>query len=72
MSKQKLKGVALAIKRAGGQTQFAEALGVTQQAVSKWALQGYIPVLRVVEVEQLTKVPRSQLVNPRLHELVRR
>lgn len=71
MSKQKLRGVALAIKRAGSQVLFAEALGVSQQAVSLWLRQGYVPVLRVVEIEQLTKVPRGQLVNPRLHELVR-
>jgi DNA-binding transcriptional regulator YdaS (Cro superfamily) len=71
MPKPKLRGVALAIQRAGGQVLFAEMLGVTQQAVSIWARQGYVPLKRAVEVEQITSVPRHALVNPRIHELTR-
>jgi len=63
-------GVELAIEAAGGQVKLAEALGVTQQAVSTWLQRGFVPLKRVVEIETLFGVPRARLINPRFADLV--
>ncbi len=44
-------GIARAIKAAGSQAALAKATGVTQQTVSLWLAQGFVPEGRVVEVE---------------------
>lgn len=54
----------------GTQERLAELVGVSQQAVSKWVAQGYVPTDRVVEVEQLTGVARARLINPALVDLL--
>lgn len=63
-------GAAAAIAAFGTQAAMAEALGVSQQVVSKWLHQGWVPALRALEIEMLTGVPRARLVSPRLRELV--
>lgn len=63
-------GIEIAIEAAGGQVKMAEALGVTQQAVSIWLQRGFAPLKRLVEIEAMFGVPRSKLINPRFADLV--
>ena len=65
-----LPGIDLAIAAAGSQELLADMVGCTQQNVSFWKRQGYAPVLRAVEIEQATGVPRAKLIDPRIVELV--
>jgi DNA-binding transcriptional regulator YdaS (Cro superfamily) len=65
---KKLVGIAAAVSAAGSQAKLARQLGISQQAVQKW--RDYVPLHRVIEVEQLTGIPRQQLVNPRLVDLL--
>lgn len=63
-------GVQEAIRKVGGQRALGELVGASQQAVAKWARKGWVPVGRVVEVEQVTGVPRDRLVKPQLANLL--
>ena len=65
-----MKGIDKAILAAGGQVKLAEHLGVTQQNVSSWRRKGFVPLHWVVPVEQLTGVPRAELISPKLVDLV--
>lgn len=65
-----MTGIDEAIIAAGGQLQLAQALGITQQAVSAWKRAGHAPVQWVVPVEQVTGVPRVRLLDPTLVDLV--
>ncbi len=47
-----------AIAIAGGVQRLADALGIRQPSVSGWKR---TPVLRVLDVERITGVPRSEL-----------
>lgn len=62
--------VAAAIKTAGSQIALAEALGVSQQAVSSWLAMGYVPLERAREIEAMYGIPRAQLINPRIAGLM--
>jgi DNA-binding transcriptional regulator YdaS (Cro superfamily) len=66
MSVTETSGIDRAIEIAGGQEALAASVGCTQQNVSFWKGQGYVPVLRAVEIEQATGVPRITLVDPRI------
>ncbi len=46
------------IKLAGGTAELARKLGIRSQAVSQWTR---IPVMRVLDVERLTKISRKRL-----------
>jgi DNA-binding transcriptional regulator YdaS (Cro superfamily) len=50
--------LSLAIARAGGVTQLAEKLGVSKGAVSQWKV---APPARVLDIEKLTGLPRTDL-----------
>lgn len=63
-------GVDDAIKAAGSQQKLAEQLGVSQQAVSAWLRQRWVPLRRAQEIETLLGVPRARLINPRIADLV--
>lgn len=63
-------GVQEAIRLAGGQRALGALVGATQQAVAKWARKGWVPVGRVIEVEQVTGVKRDRLVKPQLASLL--
>lgn len=65
----KTTGIADAVAAVGSQLQLATRLGVTQQAVSNWVTQGWVPHKRAVEIECLTGVPRTRLVDPKILEL---
>ena len=51
---------------AGGQRELATKLGVSQAAVSKWLMQGYVPLRRAVEIEAVYGVHRTRTANPRI------
>jgi DNA-binding transcriptional regulator YdaS (Cro superfamily) len=63
-------GIELAIEAAGSQEALAAAVGCTQQNVSWWKRQGFVPVEHLVVVEQSTGVSRALLINPRISELL--
>lgn len=63
-------GIERAITQMGGQDKLAERMGCTQQNVSAWKKNGYVPLVRAVEIEQLTGVPREHLISPRIREVV--
>ena len=55
------------IGQAGGsQIDLARALGVTQAAVSKWVMRGWVPLDRAREIEALYGVARTQVANPKV------
>lgn len=70
LSKKALSGIARAIALAGGQSALALRIGVHRQAVQKWAARGYVPPRRVIEIEAEYGIPRRELLDPRLAELV--
>lgn len=63
-------GVADAIQAATSQELLAEKLGVSQQAVSAWLVQGFVPKNRAIEIEANYGIPRARLVDPKLLDLV--
>jgi len=67
---KKPTGISTACEAAGNQARLAEGLGVTQQAVSAWVRQGWVPLHRAKEIEALYGVPRSKTMNPRVADLV--
>ena len=59
--------MARAVELAGGSQQhLADSLNVSQAAVSKWLLRGWMPPARAREVEMLFGVSRTTLADPRL------
>jgi DNA-binding transcriptional regulator YdaS (Cro superfamily) len=50
--------LARAIETAGSQAEFARRIGATPQAVGQWSR---VPVLRVLDVENATGIPRHEL-----------
>ena len=65
-----LTGIELACYAAGSQAKLADLLGCSQQNVSMWLRRGWVPVDRVVEIEQATGVDRKLLINPKLVNLL--
>lgn len=63
-------GIDIVVEMAKGQVLLGERLGVSQQAVSNWQRQGYVPPGRVREIEAQFGVPRHQLVSPKVRELL--
>ena len=63
-------GVSQAIQAAGSQRKLADLLGVSQQAISIWLDQGWVPLRRAQEIETSLGIPRSSLINPRIADLV--
>ena len=63
-------GIEKAITIAGGQAPLAKQLGVSQQAVSLWHRQGWVPLKRVNEIEAQFGIPRLELVKPAILDLV--
>lgn len=69
-TESKTTGIEDAVAAVGSQDKLAAMLGCTQQAVSFWVRQGFVPNDRVHEVEQATGVPRLRLVDPKIVELI--
>lgn len=66
----KKSGIAEAVDAVGSQGKLARQVGVSQQAIGKWLAQGYVPTRRVIEVEQITGVPRARLIKAELVDLL--
>lgn len=64
-SSKAYKGVLHAIVLAGGFSAMAEKCGVSYQVVQKWNRLGYVPTVRVAEIERLYGVPREELIHPK-------
>lgn len=56
-----------AIDKAGGVKAVAKAMQMSEEGVRLWHARGRVPAERVVELEQLTGVPREAL-RPDLYE----
>lgn len=69
MAKKEKKGptgIEKAITAAGSQAKLATELGCTQQNISLWLSQGWVPSKRAVEIEMLHGIPRAELIDPKL------
>jgi hypothetical protein len=73
MTRHKPTGIAQAVAAMTSQAALAQALSepCTQQAVSAWLAKGYVPTSRVSDIHRLTRVPKRDLVSPRLREIAR-
>ncbi len=67
---QDKRGIDRAVDAAGSQGAMAVALGVSQQRVSQWVARGYVSPRRAQEIEIQFGVPRRELVNPLLLDLL--
>lgn len=63
-------GIRRAIKALNTQVELAARLGVRQQAVSAWVVQGFVPMNRAREISHMSGVPVADLVNPRVLKLL--
>lgn len=70
IEQKQMTGIAEAVLMAGSQSRLAEVLGVSQQRVSKWVRNGWVPMGRILEIEAQYGISRHRLANPRLAELV--
>lgn len=61
---------AVAATESQSQTELANLLGVTPQAVHLWVRRGFVPPRRALEIESLLGVPRRELLDPALLDLV--
>ena len=58
--------IQLVVATVGSQAELGAHLGVTQAAVSKWVVRGWVSPSRAREMEALTGVSRNLLVDPRV------
>lgn len=70
MARKKENAVSDACKVVGSQRALADKLKVSEQVVSMWAKNGWVPVRRAPQIESLTGIPRGRLINPGLLDLV--
>lgn len=63
-------GIFEAQRRAGGVTALSRKLKVSRAVVYAWLNQGYVPIKRAKEIEELLGVPRMSLMDPLLRDLV--
>jgi transposase-like protein len=59
-----------AVEYAGGVTQLARTLGVSQQAVHKWLRRGWVSPDRAAELCGLYGIPAAELLRPELRRLL--
>lgn len=60
------RGVDKAVAAAGSQAKLGALLGITQQAVYKWVIRGYVPLDRAIEIEYQIGIDRTELLDPRV------
>lgn len=59
-----------AISAGGGMIAFARSLGVSHQAVYQWIKRGYVPPFQATKIDALYHVPRRDLVDPAMLEML--
>lgn len=69
-SRKAKSGIAQAIALAGSQEKLAARLGIFKHAVQKWVARGYVPPARAIEIESEFGIPRRDLLDPRLWDLL--
>lgn len=60
------RGIDKAVAAAGSQAKLGALLGVTQQAVYKWVIRGYVPLDRATEIHFQLGIDRAELLDPRV------
>ena len=70
MQNTETPGIDAAIAEVGGQESLAKIIGCTQQNISAWKSQGFVPVEHIIAVEQASGVPRARLIKPQILELI--
>ena len=71
MAKRKeLSGIERAVGEAGSQASLAKRLGVSRQAVRRWVIDGHVPLGRSVEIETEFGIPRRELLERKLADLM--
>lgn len=58
------------VTRAGGARPLAAFLDVSHQAVYAWIDRGWFPPERAVQIARRYKVPKSELIDPKLAKLL--
>lgn len=61
-----LKGLALAVEKAGSISALARLVGVAHQVMNRWVQKGFVPLDRAVQINQEYGIPTRELVNPKL------
>lgn len=64
MTKPLPSGIVAAIEKAGTQLALARRLRVTQQAVSIWRTQGWVPRKRIQPISTIYDIPVRRLAKP--------
>lgn len=62
--------VDLAVDKAGGVVELAEALGVSRQFIGRCVARGWLPIERAQQVEDLYGIPREKLVKPAVRAFI--
>lgn len=70
MESTQTSGIAGAIAEVGSQEALAKIIGCTQQNISAWVVQGFVPVEHIMAVEQASGIPRARLIKPQILELL--
>jgi hypothetical protein len=65
-----LTGIEKIVAAAGGQGPLAESEGITQQAVSVWVSQGWVPLRRVPRLAERYGVPAIELVREDIRKVL--
>lgn len=65
-----MTGIEEACEKVGGQVALAEALGVSQPAVSAWVGKGFAPIDRIPRIAELSGVEPRRLCDPHIIEVI--
>lgn len=62
--------VDLAIDKAGGVPELAQALGVSRQFIGRCRDRGWLPIERAQQIEDLYGISREKLIKPELRQFI--
>jgi len=58
-----------AVELSGSIAELAKKLGVSRQVIYVWIRQGFVPLRRAIQIEEIFGIPRVQLIDPVLHTI---